>query len=168
MNGSTIKTGSTHGWVPAESLFGKSRIHQRGSTLVEVMVVMVCALIAITGAFYTVLYINYTGRRLADYSAATAIVEAKVEEIRAASYNPPTYPFTGSNVWLTNYESVSLSQNGTNLLVPGTIISKIHPITQGHLVTVTGTFTSPTTNLDAPFSVSMQTVVNSFSGGQNH
>ncbi|HZV33302.1 MAG TPA: type II secretion system protein [Verrucomicrobiae bacterium] len=146
----------------------KPRALQSGSTLVETMVVMVCILIAISGAFYTVLYINFTARRVADYSAAMAIVQAKTEEIRAASYNPPNYPFGASNIWITNVESVSLSRNGTNLLVPGTVISLIQPIAQGHLVTVTGTFTSPTTNLDPPFTVSLQTVVNSFSGGQNN
>ena len=56
----------------------------------------------------------------------------------------------------------ALDQAGQTFRIPGTIISKTEPVAAGHLVTVTGTFQTP----GRPFSVSLQTVVNEYSGGQ--
>ena len=123
-------------------------------------------LLLVVGGFNTVLFMNFSSRRLADSTAALAMVQAKVEEIRAASYNPPNAPFTASTVYLTNSASISLNKDGSAYRVPGVVISQIKPIAQGHLITVTATFTNADQPLNPIISVSLQSVVNSFSGGQ--
>lgn len=137
-------------------------LFKQAYTLVEVMVVT--ALLAVLAV--TVASSIYTGRmttrRLADYTAAMAVVQAKVEDIRAATYNPPTSPFTSAPVVLTGTSSIALNQAGTTFVVAGTVTSRIEPVTSGHLVTVTGTFQTRR----RPITVSLQTVVNKYSAGQ--
>lgn len=103
-----------------------------------------------------------SARRLADYTAAMSVVEAKMHSIRAASYSPPAFPFGSTTTFLTNNSFIALSKSGTNFMVTGTIVSKIEPVTAGHLVTVTGTFAEPSQS----FSVSLQSVINRYTTGQ--
>ena len=133
-----------------------------GFTLLEVMVVMGLLMILVASGFSGIFSMKMTSKRLADYTAAMAVVEAKVEDIRAATYNPPNYPFGSSTLTLTNSGAVALSKAGAAFLVPGTVVSKIQPVATGHLITVTGTFQTP----HKPISVTLQTVVNRYSGGQ--
>jgi Tfp pilus assembly protein PilX len=133
-----------------------------GYTLVEVMVLMPLLTLLMIGAAGAISTGNTITRRLSDYTAALAVVEAKVEDIRAATYNPPNSPFTSSTVTLTNSSSIELDQAGATFVVAGTVTSKIEPTASGHLVTVTGTFQTRR----SPITVSMQTVVNKYSAGQ--
>jgi prepilin-type N-terminal cleavage/methylation domain-containing protein len=142
-----------------------AQMFEGGFTLVEVMIVLALSLTLIVGGFNTVMYVNYSSRRMADYTAASAVVGAKMEAVRAATYAPPSAYFGTNTVMLTNNDSISLSKSGTNLLIRGTLITQIKPVVQGHLVTVTGTFTNPAPLQGPPFSVTMQTVVNRYSGG---
>jgi len=130
--------------------------------LVEVMIVMCLLTILIVSAFRAILSMKLSSSRLADYTAAMAVVEAKVSDIRAATYNPPNYPFGSSASSLTNSKSIALDKAGTKFLISGTIVSRFQPVAAGHLVTITGTF--PTSS--KPISVTLQTVVNKYSGGQ--
>ncbi len=100
--------------------------------------------------------------RLADFTAMTAVAEAKVADIRAATYNPPNYPFGSSTTYLTNTGSIALDRAGATFFVPGTVVSKIELVPSGHLITVTATFQTP----GKAISTTLQTVVNKFSGGQ--
>jgi type II secretory pathway pseudopilin PulG len=139
----------------------------RAFTLVEVVIVLALVIIVILGAFNTIRFMNFSSHRLSDTTAALAVVQAKVEEIRAATYNPPLYPFSAStNNYITNNVAISLDQSGTTFRVPGVLVSSIQPVAQGHLITVTGTFTNADQYLNPSFTVSLQTVVNRFSGGQ--
>ena len=133
-------------------------------TLIEVLVVMALVLILMTAGMGAILSMDLCTRRTGDYNAALSIVEAKIEDIRAATYNPPSSPWTSSTVYLTNNNSIALDQAGANFKVPGKVVSKIEPAVggSGHLVTVTGTFDEPKRVL----TVSLQTVVNKFSAGQ--
>lgn len=137
--------------------------HTPGFTLMEVMVVMGLITILVVTTFSGILSMKLGSSRLADYTAVMAVVEAKVEDIRVATYNPPNYPFGSSTLYITNNNSVALNQAGAMFLIPGTVVSKIEPVAGGHLVTVTGTFQTSRT----PISVTLQTVVNKYSGGQN-
>lgn len=117
-------------------------------------------MVAAMGALFSM---DLCTRRTADYNAALAVVEAKVEDVRAATYNPPTGTnFNSTTVCRTNSSSIALDKAGVTFQVPGTIVYTIQPIASGHLVTVTGTFQEPRQVL----TVSLQTVVNVYSGGQ--
>ena len=139
-----------------------TRRGEPGFTLVEVMVAMLLLGILLIAAFGGLFSMDLCSRRLGDHTAAMAIVEAKVQDIRATFYNPPNAPFGASTVYVTNGGSISLDKTGTIFKVPGTVVSEIKPVASGHLVTVTGTFQEPRGSL----TVSLQTVVNRFSGGQ--
>jgi Tfp pilus assembly protein PilV len=135
---------------------------EQGFTLMEVLIVMGLVMMLIAVGMGAMFSMNLCTRRTADYNAALAVVEAKIEDIRAATYNPPNSPWTSSTVYLTNNTSVALDQAGVTFKVAGTVISTITPVAAGHLVTVTGTFKEPRGAL----TISLQTIVNSYSGGQ--
>jgi hypothetical protein len=104
-----------------------------------------------------------SSKRVADYTSAMAVAEAKLQDIRAIYYNPPIYPFTYGTVYVTNQNSISLSQAGTTFQIPGTALVKIdYQGSLGHLVTVTATFQTDR----KPLTATLQTVVNTYSGGQ--
>lgn len=134
----------------------------KGYTLVEVMVFIVLVTLLMGAAVDAICSGNRISHRLSDYTAAMAVVEAKVQDIRAATYNPPTSPFTASTVVLTNASSIALDQAGATFVISGTVTSTIVPFALGHLVTVTGTFQTR----GSPIIVSLQTVVNKYSAGQ--
>jgi prepilin-type N-terminal cleavage/methylation domain-containing protein len=134
----------------------------RAFTLIEVMVVMGLTVILMVAGMGALLSMNLCTRRMADYNAALAVVTAKIQDIRAATYNPPNSPWTSSTVNLTNSGSIALNQAGVTFQVPGKVVSTITPVASGHLVTVTGTFNEPSRAL----TVSLQTLVNKFSAGQ--
>jgi Tfp pilus assembly protein PilE len=134
----------------------------RGTTLLEVMVVTALMTILMAVAAASVCTGNLISRRLSDYTAAMAVVEAKMEDIRAVTYNPPTAPFGSTAVTTTSTSSIDLSQSGTTFIVTGTVTSKIEPVANGHLVTVTGTFQTRR----KPLTITLQSVVNKYSAGQ--
>ena len=148
------------GFATPQPLPGSSR--QSGFTLVEVLLSMALMLILIISGMRGIMTLNMMSNRLGDYTAATAVVEAKMQGIRQATYNPNQAPFNSATMYFTNSHSIALNQIGTTLLVPGTIVSKFEPVSTGHLITVTGTFKGP----GQPIVVVLQSVVNEFSGGQ--
>jgi hypothetical protein len=110
-----------------------------------------------------ILEMQVSSKRVADYTSAMAVAEAKVQDIQAVYYNPPNSPFTLGTVYVTNQNSISLNQAGTTFQIPGTVISKIeYKGSLGHLVTVTATFNAKS----KPVTATLQTVVNTYSGGQ--
>ena len=135
---------------------------KKGYTLVEVIIVMGLLTLLMATAASSIATGRNISRRLSDFTAATTVVQAKLQDIRAATYNPPNSPFTSAVVVLTGTSSIALDQAGAKFIVPGTITSRIEPVTAGHLVTVTGTFQTRR----QPITVSLQTVVNKYSGGQ--
>lgn len=139
-----------------------SRPWEQAFTLVEVSVVMLLLTVLMIASYGALFSMDLCTRRGADYIAAMTVVEAKIMDIQNATYNPPNNDFNSSTNYVTNTDSISLDQVGTTLRVNGTIISRIEPVAAGHLVTVTGTFHEPRGDL----TVSQQTVVNRFSGGQ--
>lgn len=134
-----------------------------GFTIVEAVVTMTLLLLLIMSTLATILETQFSSKRVADYTSAMAVAEAKIQDIRAVYYNPPIWPFTYSTVYVTNQNTMSLNQAGTTFQIPGTVISKIdYEGTMGHLVTVTATFQTS----GKPITATLQTVVNSYSGGE--
>ncbi len=139
----------------------------RAFTLIEVLVTMALVVVLMASSFSALIFLNRSSSSLASHVAATAAVQGQLEKVRALTYNPPNGSYFKSTTtrW-TNNQAIFLSKEGTNLLVAGTIIAEIQPSgthgAAGHLVTVTGTFATP----GKPTVVSLQTLVNRFSGGQ--
>jgi len=133
-------------------------------TLIEAMVVTGLLLILITGSTSAIYFMDRASRTLADRTAAMAVIEAQIYDIRALEYIVPSTWLSATNdVRRTNNASISLDQSGQTYRVAGTVIEVFHPVPTGsHLVTVTGTFQTP----GRPLVVSLQTVVDRFSGGQ--
>jgi hypothetical protein len=103
-----------------------------------------------------------SSRRLADMTAAMAVVQGQIESVRTNDYNPPLAPFLASATVTNSTASISLDKGGTNYLVSGTLTTRIEPVASGHLVTVSATFNTA----GSPLRAQLQTVVNKFSGGQ--
>ena len=53
------------------------------------MVVLVGVVILIQGAFYTIMFMKSSTMHLAEYTAATAIVQAKMDEIQGRDLQSP-------------------------------------------------------------------------------
>jgi prepilin-type N-terminal cleavage/methylation domain-containing protein len=135
----------------------------RGFTLMEVVLVLALMVMLITATLGAILGMQVSSTRVSDYTSAMAVLEAKAMDIRAVYYNPPNYPFTAGTVYVTNQNSIALNQAGTTFQVPGTVVSKIeYQGKLGSLVTVTATFQTSRT----PMTLSLQTFVNKYSGGQ--
>ena len=131
-------------------------------TFIKVMIVMALMTILIVSGFSAILSMKVWSNRLAQYTAAMAVVEAKLEDLRAAKYNPPNAPFVYYTTNQTSSGSIDLNEVGAKFLITGTVVSRIEQVANGHLITVTGTFPA----LRQPISVTLQTVVNKYSGGQ--
>ena len=139
----------------------------RAFTLIEVLITVALMLLRIASSFSALMFLNRSSSSLSGYVAAMAAVQGKVEKIRALTYNPPSGNYFKSTTtrWPNN-QAIFLNKAGTNLLVTGTVVAEIQPtgtnVGAGHLVTVTGTFATP----GKPTVVTLQTIVNKFSGGQ--
>jgi competence protein ComGC len=136
---------------------------QRAFTLVEVCIVLVLVMILVVAGMAGLYSMDVCSHRTADHIAAMAVVQAKVQDIIAATYNPPNANFASTTKYLTNSGAISLAMAGTSFKVPGTLISELKPVASGHLVTVTGTFQEPR---GGAITVQLQTIVNKFSAGQ--
>ena len=136
-------------------------------TLIEVMITVALLLLLIASSFSVIMFLNRSSASLAGFVATTTAVQGEIEKFRALAYNPPSGNyFKSTTTRLTNNQAIFLSKAGTSLLVPGTVVAEIRPVGAsvgaGHLVTVTGTFATP----GRPTVVTLQTIVNKFSGGQ--
>src|SRR6188508_2376659 len=71
-------------------------------TLIETMIVVLLLSALITAVTAGIISMNRGSKRLASYTAALAMAEAKIHDVQAASYNPPVYPFAATNVVISN------------------------------------------------------------------
>lgn len=141
----------------------QSRVRSRGFTLVEVVIMTALLALLIIAGLGATTAMQVASHRLSEHTAARALVQAKLQAIRAATYKPPNPPFTAGSVYLTNSASICLDKAGQKFLIPGTISVRIEPVPpSGHMVTVTGTFKAP----DRTIRVQVDSVINRFSGGR--
>jgi type II secretory pathway pseudopilin PulG len=142
---------------------GKGRHSQKAFTLVEAMVVTLLTVMVIASCIGLCVAMNYNTARQASYTSALSVIEGKLASIQGTAYDPPYAPFTSSTTSITDTnDAIHLSQDGTNFMIPGSVVSTFEPIAFGHLVTVTGTFQFP----GQPLTVSIQGIVNKYSAGQ--
>ena len=131
-------------------------------TLLEVLIASGLLLALVLAGMNALFVMDNSARRLAQLTSAMALVQGKLEEVRTNDYNPPLAPFTASATVTSNAVSISLDKGGTQYQVPGSLITRIEPVASGHLVTVSASFNS----LGSPVQAQLQTVLNKFSGGQ--
>jgi len=147
---------------PFKGSFSQPCVGSRGFTLVEVVIVTALLSLLIVACIGATTAMQVASLRLTEHTAARAVVQAKLQTIRAATYKPPNAPFTAGTVILTNAASICLDKAGKKYLVPGTVTTKVEPFAGGHLVVVTGAFKAP----DRTIRVEVDSVVNRFSGGR--
>ena len=131
-------------------------------TLIEMSIAVTLILGTVIALWSSLMVLDRNSRRLGEYMTALGIAQGKIEEVRATNYNPPEAPFIAGTTSIVEEAELALDKNGSNFMVKGMIETEIKPMSQGHLVTVTATFT----NMSQPYSAQVQTVVNKFSGGQ--
>ena len=131
-------------------------------TLLEVLIASGLLLGLVLAGMNAVFVLDKSSRRLAELTSAMALVQGRLEEVRTFDYNPPLAPFVAGATVTSNAVSISLDKGGTQYQVPGTLITRIEPVASGHLVTVSASFNS----LGSPVQAQLQTVLNKFSGGQ--
>jgi prepilin-type N-terminal cleavage/methylation domain-containing protein len=151
--------------VALKNFWRPSRINtsQMAFNLVEVMVVMALAGILMVAGMGALFSLDLCSRRTGDYNAALAVVEAKLEDIRAATYDAPNSPWLSATYSKTESTSVALDKAGVTFQVPGTLVSKFEPLgIYGHRVTVTGTFDEPRGSI----SITLETVINQYTCGR--
>jgi hypothetical protein len=164
-----IRTNAPCG-VLGQSKFRTFHRREQAFTLIEAMMVLLLSVMLIGSAISLCLVMNYNSARQAYYTAAMSIVEGGIADLRAFPYNPPNYPFQASTLVLTNANyPIRLGQDGTNLVIPGAVYSTIQPLgTYQHMITVMWTNALPGQPADpVPMSVSLQSIVNRYSAGQN-
>jgi type II secretory pathway pseudopilin PulG len=138
-------------------------IHKRaasgGFTLIEAMITVVLLVMLVTAGMYALGQLDRFSRRNAEYTSVMSLVSGKMEGLKAVEYNPPVTPFGANTSFSTNETKIALSNDGESYAITGQIITRIEPVANGHLVTVTGRFT----NWNKPYLVSLQNVLNPYS-----
>lgn len=138
---------------------GDRRRSARAFTLIEVMITTVLLVMLVTAGLYALAQLDHFSRRNAEYTSVMAVVAGSLEAMKALEYNPPLSPFGPDTTQTTNATEIALSSDGKSYTMKGKVVTRIEPVANGHLVTVTGYFT----NWNLPYEVTLQNVINSFS-----
>ena len=133
-----------------------------GFTIIEVSIVSGLSLILFIATLSSITFLDQSTRRLAEYTAATAIAQGALESIRAQEYNPPLAPFTSSETNIVTEVTIALDKADTEFLVPCEVVTHIEPIWEGHYVSVSVNFEF----MGKSISMSVESVVNEYSSNQ--
>ncbi len=131
-------------------------------TIFEVVVVLGLMAILIAAGLNTVTLLDRSARRQSLHTAALELAQGRIEDLEAATYNPPLSPFATTNTSFLTNVVLALSKSGTNVSIGGSMQTIIAPVARGHLVTVTVS----TTNGNQPLRVALQTVINEKAGNR--
>lgn len=137
----------------------KTNLGSAAFTLIEVMITTVLLVMLVTAGLYALAQLDRFSRRNAEYTSVMAVVAGTLEGMKALEYNPPQSPFGPDAVITTNETEIALSNDGKSYTMKGRVITRIEPVANGHLVTVSGFFT----NWNLPYEVTLQNVLNSYS-----
>src|SRR5437879_10124389 len=75
----------------------RPRPSQAGFTLIEVMMVLMMGSIMVLACLSTVTLMDRSSRRQALGTTALELAQGKIEELQAATYNPPVAPYYATN-----------------------------------------------------------------------
>lgn len=108
-----------------------------------------------------VMFFDKLTRRMALQEAAVVIAEGQLEQFRSVNYTNNAV-FASSSYYQTNTVTFSLNDQGTTYSMTGRVVNYFQPVTAGHLLTSSVNYTQ----VNQRVSVSLQTLVNSYTGGQ--
>ena len=149
---------ASHTLSPGEESFVQTS-SRRGFTLVELMVTVVLLVLLATGVLGSITTMHKLAKKQATYNSVMALVMSEQEAIRTNSYNPPTAPFTAEESKTVEKKYVSLDPDKDDFSLEVSLVTKIEPISSGHKVTISGTYsygdTTPT--------ITTTTLVNKYS-----
>src|SRR5262249_44476706 len=134
-----------------------------GFTLIEVVIGIAMLFMLIVSAIGAVTLLDRASRSQSEDTTALEIAQGKLEEFQATKYNPPLSPFVSTTTYTTNQVILALNKTGTNTRAAGILVSKVQPVANGHMVTVSVVFTNM--NL-TPVTATLQTLINQHSPGQ--
>ena len=123
------------------------------------LVLLVPVVVAGIGA---VMLMDRASRSQAQDTTALELAQGELEDFQATAYSPPTAPFTSTNYTRSNYVTLALDKYGTSTWTAASVVSKVQPVVNGHLVTVTVSFT----NYNKKVNLQLQSLVNKLSAGQ--
>ena len=144
---------------------GPSRLRIRGGqrafTIIEGLVVTFLSMLLVIAGLGAVMLFDKLTRRMALQEAAVVIAEGQLEQFRGVQYTN-TGVFTSSSYYQTNMVTFSLNDQGTRYSVTGRVVNFFQPVTAGHLITSSVDYTQ----INQRVSVSLQTLMNNYTGGQ--
>lgn len=147
--------------VPAGRTLAHVREGRGGFTIIEGLVVTFLSMMLIIAGLGAVMFFDKLTRRMALQEAAVVIAEGQLEKYRSVNYTNNAV-FASSNYYQTNTVTFSLNDQGTTYSMTGRVVNYFQPVTAGHLLTTSVDYTQ----VNQRVSVSLQTLVNSYTGGQ--
>jgi prepilin-type N-terminal cleavage/methylation domain-containing protein len=133
-----------------------------GFTLIEILVTLAMLLLLLIGALGTITLLDRSSRRQGQHTTALEVAQGKLDEFLSQVYNPPVPPYSSTNYYQSNWVTLAANKSGTATSTFASVISLVQPVLNGHVVTVTVSFT----NYDQLVNVQLQTLINRHSGGQ--
>ena len=139
------------------------RVHEgrSGFTIIEGLVVTFLSMMLVIAGLGAVMFFDRLTRRMALQEAAVVIAEGQLEQYRSVKYTNSSV-FSSSSYYQTNTITFSLNDQGTTYSVTGRVVNYFQPVTAGHLITSSVDYTQ----INQRVSVALQTLVNSYTGGQ--
>lgn len=147
--------------VPAGRTLARVHGVQGGFTIIEGLVVTFLSMMLVIAGLGAVMFFDKLTRRMALQEAAVVIAEGQLEQYRSVNYTNSAV-FASSSYYQTNTVTFSLNDQGTSYSVTGRVVNYFQPVTAGHLITSSVQYTQ----INQRVSVSLQTLVNSYTGGQ--
>lgn len=134
---------------------------QGAFTIIEGLVVTFLSMLLVIAGLGAVMLFDKLTRRMALQEAAVVIAEGQLEQFRSVAYTNSAV-FKSTSYHQTNLVSFSLNDQGTRYMVTGRVVNYVQPVTAGHLLTSSVDYTQ----INQRVSVSLQTLLNSYAGGQ--
>lgn len=147
--------------TPAARTHTRARGGRDAFTIMEGLIVTFLSMLLVIAGLGAVMLFDRLTRRMALQEAAVVIAEGQLEQYRSVAYTNTT-TFKSTSYFETNMITFSLNDQGTRYSVTGRVVNYFQPVTAGHLITSSVDYTQ----INQRVSVSLQTVLNNYTGGQ--